>query len=93
MFKQEVVNLGKQMHPALAVAIFIATVDTVVLVGIDHQVELLAVADHSFDELHGVLVVDVVVAAAVAEQVIALMKGLRMLEELESTPWFMSMKC
>lgn len=72
MLEQEVVNLGEEMHPALAVAILVTAVDAVVLVGIDHQVELLAIADHGLDELHGVLVMDVVVAATMAEQVVAL---------------------
>jgi len=71
MLKQEVVNLIEQMHPALTVAVFVASVDAVVLIGIDHQVELLAVRNHGLDELHSVLVVDVVVAATVAEQVVA----------------------
>ena len=73
MFEKEVVDLGEKMHPAFAVAIlFVATVDAVVLVGIDHQVELLAIADHGLDEFHGILVVDIIVAATVTEQVVAL---------------------
>ena len=72
MLKQEVVNLVKEMHAALAGAIFIATVNAVVLVRIDHQIKLLAIRNHGLDEFHGVLVVNVVVAAAMAEQVVAL---------------------
>ncbi len=72
MFKQEVVNLVEEVHAALTVAIFVAAVDAVVLVGINHQVELLVVGNHGLDEFHGILIVDVVVAAAVAEQVVAL---------------------
>ena len=72
MLKQEVVNLVKQVHPALAVAVFVAALDSVVLVGINHQVELLAVRNHGLDKFHGVLVVDIIVAAAVTEQVVAL---------------------
>ena len=73
MSEQEIVNLCEQVHSALSVAIFlVAAVDAVVFVGIDHQVKLLAVRDHGLDELHGVLVVDVVVAAAMAKQVVAL---------------------
>ncbi len=72
MLEQEAIDLGEEVHAALAVAVFVVAVDAVVLVGIDHQVELLAVRDHGLDEFHGVLVVDVVVAAAVAEQVVAL---------------------
>ncbi len=72
MFEQEIVNLVEQVHPALAVAVFIAAVDTVVLVGINHQVELFPVGNHGFDEFHCILVVDVVVAATVTEQVVAL---------------------
>ena len=72
MLKQEVVNLVEQVHPALATTVFIAAVDAVVLVGIDHQVELLAVRNHGLDKFHGVLVVDIVVAAAVAKQVVTL---------------------
>ena len=68
MLKQEVVNLVEEMHAALAAAIFVATVDAVVLVGIDHQVKLLAVRNQGLDELHGVLVVDIVVTTTVAEQ-------------------------
>ena len=71
MLKQEVVDLVEEMHPALTVAVFVAAIDAVVLIGIDHQVELLAVRNHGLDELHRVLVVDVVVAATVAEQVVA----------------------
>ena len=71
MFKQEIVNLGEQVHPALAAAVFIAAVDAVVLVGINHQVELFAVGNQCLDEFHRILVVDVVVAATVAEQVVA----------------------
>ena len=70
VFKQEIVNLVEEMHPALATAVFIAAVDAMVLVGIDHQVELLAVGNHGLDEFHRVLVVDIVVAAAVAKQII-----------------------
>ena len=72
MFKQEIVNLVEEMHTALAAAIFVAAVDAVVLVGIYHQVKLLSVRNHGLDELHGVLVVDIVVTTAVAEQVVAL---------------------
>ena len=72
MFEQEIVNLVEQVHPALAVAVFVAAIDAVVLVGINHQVELLAVRNHGLDEFHGVLVVDIVVAATMAEQVVAL---------------------
>ena len=72
MLKQEIINLGEQVHPALAEAVFVAAVDAVVLVGINHQVELLAVGNHRLNELHGILVVDVIIAAAMAEQVIAL---------------------
>lgn len=72
MFKQEVVNLVEEVHATFAGAVFIATIDTVVLVGINHQVKLLAVGNHGLDEFHGVLVVDIVVAAAMAEQVVAL---------------------
>ena len=72
MLEQEVVDLVEQMHAALAATIFVATVNAVILVGINHQVELLAVGNHSLDEFHRVLIVDVVVAAAVAEQVVAL---------------------
>ena len=70
MLEQEVVDLGEQVHPALTVAVFITAVDAVILVGVNHQVKLLAVADHGLDEFHGVLVVDVIVAATMAEQVI-----------------------
>lgn len=72
MLKQEVVNLVEEVHAALASTIFVATVDAVVLVGINHQVELLAIGNHSFYEFHGILIVDVIVAAAVAKQVVAL---------------------
>ena len=71
MLEQEVVDLGEEMHAAFAVAILVTTIDSVILVRIDHQVKLLAIADHGFDELHGVLVVNVVVAATVAKQVVA----------------------
>ena len=70
MLKQEIVNLVEKVHPALAVAVFVAAVNAVVLVGINHQVELLTVRNHGLDELHSVLVVDVVIAAAVAKQVV-----------------------
>ena len=60
------------MHAALAAAIFVATVDAVVLVGINHQLELLAIRNHGLDKFHGVLVVDIVVAAAMAKQVVTL---------------------
>ena len=72
MLKQEIINLVKQVHAALTGTVFVAAVDAVVLVGINHQVKLLAVGNHCLDELHGVLVVDVVVAAAMAEQIVTL---------------------
>ncbi len=72
VLKQEVVNFVEEVHAALAATIFVTTVDAVVLVGINHQVELLAIRNHGLDEFHGVLVVDIVVAAAMAEQVVAL---------------------
>ena len=72
MLKQEIVNLVEKVHPTLAVAVFVAAVNAVVLVGINHQVELLVVGNHGLDEFHSVLIVDVVVAAAVAEQLVAL---------------------
>ena len=72
MLKQEIINLVEEVHSALAVAVFVAAVDAVVLVGINHQVELLVVGNHGLDEFHSVLVMDIVVAAAVAEQVVAL---------------------
>ena len=43
MFEKETINLGEQVHTAFAVAIFVAAVDAVVLVWINHQVELLAI--------------------------------------------------
>ena len=73
MFKQEIVNLGKQMHTAfIGGVVLIVAGDAMVLVGINHQVELLAVGDQGLDELHGILVVDIVVTAAMAEQIITL---------------------
>ena len=71
MLKQEIINLVEKVHAALAVAVFVATVNAVVLVGINHQVELLVVGNHGLDEFHGILVVDIVVAAAMAKQVVA----------------------
>ena len=71
MLKQEVVNLVEEVHTALAAAIFVTTVDAVVLIGIDHQVKLFTIRNHGLDELHGVLVVDIVVTTTVAEQVVA----------------------
>ena len=44
MLEEEVVNLVEKVHPTFAVAVFVASVDAVVLVGINHQVKLLAVA-------------------------------------------------
>ena len=43
MFEKETINLGEQVHTAFAVAIFVAAIDAVVLVWINHQVELLAI--------------------------------------------------
>ena len=43
MLKQEVVNFVEKMHAAFASAIFVTTVDAVILVGIDHQIKLFAV--------------------------------------------------
>ena len=45
MLKQEIVNLVEEVHTAFATTIFVAAVDAVVLVGINHQVELLTKAE------------------------------------------------
>lgn len=73
MSEQEIVDLREQVHPAFAVAeLLVAAVNAVVLVGVNHQVELHVVGNHRLNQLHRVLVMYVVVAAAVAEQVVAL---------------------
>ena len=72
MLEQETVNLVEQVHTAFAVAIFIIAIDAVILVRVNHQVELLFVRNHGLDEFHGVLIMHVIVAAAVAKQVVTL---------------------
>ena len=72
MFEQEIVNLVEQVHTAFAIAVFIVAIDAVILVRVNHQVELFFVRNHGLDEFHGVLIMHVIVAAAVAKQVVTL---------------------
>ena len=42
MLKQKVINLVEQVHTAFAATVLVAAINAVVLVGINHQVELLS---------------------------------------------------
>ena len=75
MFEKEAVNLGEQVHTAFSVAIFVAAIDAVILVRVNHQVKLLAIRNHGLDEFHGILVMHIVISAAVAKEVVALNHG------------------
>ena len=71
MSEQEIVNLCEQVHSAFTIAVFlVSAIDAVVLVRINHKVELYAVGNHRLDELHRILIVHVVVARAMAKQVV-----------------------
>lgn len=68
MFEQEIADFSEQVHGAFTFAVFAVTaVNSMVLVWINHQIELHSVGYHRLDELHGVLVMDVVVTGAVAD--------------------------